>query len=78
MYYVGGLFDTTDTGKDGGYVSEETAFRFYRKKLFDLSFSSLVFLRYAVESINYDTNLLNNSRLSPQVLFLFIRNIVKP
>ena len=26
-YYLGGLFDATDSGKDGGYVSEETAFR---------------------------------------------------
>ena len=27
IYDVGGLFDATDSGKDGGYVSEETAFR---------------------------------------------------
>ena len=27
FYDAGGLFDATDSGKDGGYVSEETAFR---------------------------------------------------
>ena len=27
IYDAGGLFDATDSGKDGGYVSEETAFR---------------------------------------------------
>ena len=45
MYYVGGLFDTTDIGKDGGYVSEETAFRFYRNRLFGSHFSQASFFK---------------------------------
>ena len=47
--YTGGLFDAgVGSVDDGGYVSEETAFR------------------YAIERINHNHQLFNNTRLSPE------------